>query len=118
MNRFPERGEIYLVNLDPTIGAEINKPRPVLIISNNINNEEARMVTVLPITSNVNKVHLFETFLQSKGSSLHKDSKVKCNQIRTIDKRRLIKFIGRVDDKKLKEVEGALLIHLGIDIYE
>lgn len=56
MKKFPERGEIYLVCLDPTVGSEINKTRPALIISNNINNQVAQTVTVIPLTSNKGKV--------------------------------------------------------------
>lgn len=113
MRKFPERGEIYLVCLDPTIGSEINKTRPALIISNDINNQAAQTVTVIPITSLIGKVYPFETLLSSQESGLPKNSKAKCNQIRTIDKKRLVKCIGRVSREKLKEVEGSLFIHLG-----
>ena len=114
IKEFPGRGEIYLVCLDPTIGFEINKTCPALIISNDINNQAAQTVTVIPITSNTEKVYPFETLLSSKESGLLKNSKAKCNQIRTIDKKRLVKSIGKVSLEKLKEVEGSLLIHLGI----
>jgi mRNA interferase MazF len=114
MRKFPERGEIYLVCLDPTIGSEINKTRPALIISNDINNQAAQTITVIPITSSTGKVYPFETLLSSQESGLPKSSKAKCNQIRTIDKKRLVKSIGKVSIEKLKEVEGSLFIHLGI----
>ncbi|MFH1245562.1 MAG: type II toxin-antitoxin system PemK/MazF family toxin, partial [Candidatus Omnitrophota bacterium] len=84
------------------------------IISNNINNQVAQTVTVIPLTSNIEKVYPFETLLLSQESGLPKDSKAKCNQIRTIDKKRLIESIGKVSLEKLKEVEGSLLIHLGM----
>ncbi len=114
MREFPERGEIYLVCLDPTIGSEINKTRPALIISNDINNQAAQTITVVPISSIVKKVYPFETFLSSQESGLVKNSKAKCNQVRTIDKKRLVKSLGKVSKDKLKEIEGSLLIHLGI----
>ena len=114
MIKLPERGEIYLVCLDPTIGFEINKTRPALIISNNINNQVAQTVTVIPITSSTEKVYPFEALLSSQESGLHKSSKAKCNQIRTIDKKRLVKFLGKVSKKELKEIEDSLSIHLGI----
>ena len=114
LKEFPERGEIYLVCLDPTIGSEINKTRPALVISNNINNKVADTVTVIPITSNVEKVFPFEVFFPSKETGLSKNSKAKCNQVRTIDKRRLIKLLGKIPDEKVKEVEAALCIHLGM----
>lgn len=115
MRKIPIRGEIFLVCLDPTIGSEINKTRPALIISNDINNQVAQTVTVIPITSITGKIYPFETLLSSQESGLSKDSKAKCNQIRTIDKKRLVKSIGKVSTDKLKEIENSLLIHLGIN---
>ena len=114
LKKYPERGEIYLVCLDPTIGSEINKTRPALIISNDINNQAAQTVTVIPITSSTKKVYPFETLLSSQESGLPKSSKAKCNQIRTIDKKRLVKSLGKVSKKELKEIEDSLSIHLGM----
>lgn len=118
LTKHPERGEIYLVCLDPTIGSEMNKTRPALIISNDINNQAAQTVTVIPITSSTEKIYPFETLLSSQDSGLHSNSKAKCNQIRTIDKKRLVKSIGKVSTKKIKEVEDSLLIHLGMYFYD
>lgn len=115
VKEYPERGEICLVCLDPVIGSEINKTRPALIISNDINNQFAQTVTVIPITSSTVKIYPFETHISSQESGLLKDSKVKCNQIRTIDKKRIIKSLGKISIDKLKEVENSLLIHL--DMY-
>ncbi len=114
LKKYPERGEIYLVCLDPTIGSEINKTRPALIISNDINNQAAQTVTVIPITSSTKKVYPFETLLSSQESGLPKSSKAKCNQIRTIDKKRLLQSLGKVSKKELKEIEDSLSIHLGM----
>lgn len=114
LKKFPKRGDIYLVCPDPTIGSEMNKTRPAIIISNDINNQAAQTVTVIPVTSSTEKVYPFETLLSSQESGLSKNSKAKCNQIRTIDKKRLVKSIGKVSTNKLKEVEDSLLIHLGM----
>jgi len=114
IGKFPERGEIYLVCLDPTIGSEINKTRPALIISNDINNQFSATVTVIPITSRTEKVYPFDVLFPPEISGLPKRSKAKCNQIRTIDKRRLIKSLGIISFEKLKEIEDALRIHLGM----
>ncbi len=111
---FPERGDIYLVSLDPTIGSEIGKSRPAIVISNNINNEFADTVTIIPVTSKTTKVYPFEVLLKMGEAGLTKDSKAKCNQIRTVDKKRLFKFLGSINNKKMEEIEKALLIHLGI----
>lgn len=109
---FPVRGEIWLVSLEPVVGYEIGKTRPALVISNDRNNQFAETITVLPITSNVKKIYPFETFLPKRETNLPVDSKIKSNQIRTVDKKRLIKLIGNVSEEKLKEVKQALYIHL------
>jgi mRNA interferase MazF len=115
MKTFPKRGEVYFVCLDPTVGSEINKTRPAIIISNDISNQLAETVTVLPITSSVGKIYPFEVILLPSESGLLRKSKVKCNQIRTIDKKRLVKSLGKVSLQKIREVEDALRIHL--DMY-
>jgi mRNA interferase MazF len=107
-------GSVWLVSLEPVTGRKIGKTRPAVIISNDINNNYAETVTVIPITSSVSKVYPFEVFLSKGTANLPKDSKVKCNQIRTVDKRRLVKQIGVLSQDKIKEIEKALLIHLGM----
>jgi len=112
---FPKRGEVWFVSLEPIVGHEIGKTRPALVISNNKNNLFANTVTVLPITSKTERIYPFEVFLPEEETRLPKDSKVKCNQIRTIDKKRLINFLSTLSPERLKEVEKALLIHLDIN---
>ena len=112
---FTRRGEIWLVSLEPVVGHEIGKTRPALVISNDRNNQFAETVTVIPITSKAEKIYPFEAFLPRQETDLPQNSKAKCNQVRTIDKRRLIKLVGKVSDQKLEEVKQAILIHLGID---
>ena len=110
-----KRGEIYFANLDPTIGSEINKKRPVLVISNNANNRTSSTITVLPITSNVKKVYSFEVLLDEKEMGLKKISKVQCQQIRTISKLRMNSpLVGKVDAKTLRHIENALKLHLDL----
>ena len=111
----PKRGETWLVNLDPTVGAEIRKIRPALVISNDINNRYADTVTLLPISDRGEKVYPFEFALPARLCGLSKDSKVKCQQIRTVDKSRLIKKLGAIGPQELLSIEQALLIHLGIE---
>lgn len=111
-----QRGEIYWANLSPTIGSEIAKRRPVLIVSNDRNNQFADTVTILPITSTTDKIYPFEVLLKANDANLKNDSKVKANQIRTIDKQRLERKIGQLTIAKFKEVEEAILIHLDIEI--
>jgi mRNA interferase MazF len=111
-----KRGEIHLAALDPTIGREISKTRPVVIVSNNINNQFSGTVTVLPITSkNLHKIYPFEIMLLKGSGNLPKNSKVKADQIRTLDKGRIIKLIGRLSDEEMIRINTALKIHLGFE---
>jgi mRNA interferase MazF len=107
-----KRGDIYWVTLDPIRGFEIGKTRPAVVISNDINNQLADNITVLPVTSSVGKVYPFEVFLKKGIGNISSDSKVKTNQIRTVDKKRLKEWIGKLPDAILNEIEKALKIHL------
>jgi mRNA interferase MazF len=112
---FPKRSEIWLVSLDPVKGHETGKTRPALIISNNISNQYSSTVTVIPLTSSMGKNYPFEALVTKKQSGLLTHAKAKCNQIKTVDKTRLIKNTGQVLPETIKEVEEALLIHLDIE---
>ena len=109
-----KRGDIYWVELDPIEGSEIGKTRPAVVISNNINNEFADTVTVLPVTSSVGKVYPFEVLVKKGIANMPNDSKVKVNQMRTVDKKRLKERIGIIPDAILREIEKAVKIHLEI----
>lgn len=109
------RGEIYLAALDPVLGKEISKTRPVVVISNNKNNEFSGTVTILPITSkNLQKRYPFEVYLPKETANLPKHSKVKADQIRTLDKSRMVKFIGTLNEQEVSQIETAVKIHLDL----
>jgi mRNA interferase MazF len=110
----PQKGEIYWADLNPTIGSEIAKTRPVLIVSNDINNQYAATVTILPITSSTEKIYPFEILLPKGEGGLSNESKAKANQIRSIDKQRLKSRLGKISELKIREIEEAILIHLDI----
>ncbi len=108
-----ERGDIYLAALDPVIGREIAKTRPVVVVSNNLNNKHGGTVTVLPLTSKrLKKVYPFELLLQKGNANLPKKSKVKADQIRTLDKRRLIKRFGRLTEEQISLIDKVMKTHL------
>lgn len=110
-----ERGDIVLVELDPTKGSEIQKTRPTVVVSNNLVNEFTKLVTVIPVTSQkVENVRSFEVLLD-EALGLVKKSKAIILQVRTIDKTRLQKKLGKVSKKNLKEIENALKIHFALD---
>ncbi len=107
------RGEIYLAALNPALGSEISKTRPVLILSNDKNNAFSGTVTILPISSqNLDRIYPFEVMLPKGSGNLPKDSKVKADQIRTIDKRRIIRLIGTLNRPEIANIERAVKIHL------
>jgi len=111
-----KRGHVYLAALDPVIGREIAKTRPVVIVSNDKNNKFAATVTVLPITSkNLKNRYPFEVHLPKGMANLPKDSKAKADQIRTLDKSRIVKFIGELPPKYITRIDTAVEIHL--DLY-
>ncbi len=110
-----KRGYVYWVRLDPIEGAEIGKTRPAVVISNDINNEFADTITIIPVTSKIGKVYPFEVLIHEGTANLSEDSKVKANQIRTVDKKRIKDIIGAVPSDILKEIEKAVKIHLDLD---
>lgn len=90
------QGDIYLVNLDPALHTEVAKTRPGMIISINAMNQYSPRLIIAPITSSTGKIYPFEVFLTRGSGGLDKDSKIMLDQIRSVDKRRLIKKIGSV----------------------
>jgi len=108
--KFPRRGEIYWVNLDPTIGSETKKLRPCLIVSNDLGNELSKMVMIAPITSKIKNVYPFEVEATIAG----KPAKIMLNQCRAIDKSRIAGFIEEVDIK-IKLVDEAIKLVFGIN---
>lgn len=115
MGSVMKRGEIYYANLSPTVGAEINKKRPIVIVSNDANNRAASTITVLPITSNVSNIYPFEIQLTRAESGLPKDSKAQAQQIRTLSKERVPgKVIGKLSAVKMRQIEAAMRLHLGL----
>ena len=111
----PSRGEIYLVNFDPTLGSEIRKTRPALIIQNNVANQFSPIIIVAAITSKYDdKLYPTEVLILANTSGLKQDSVILLNQIRSIDRQRLSKKIGKLPEATLKKVEAAIKVSLGL----
>ena len=112
---FPLRGEIFDVDLEPVVGSEIGKRRPALVLSNDLSNRYASTVTVIPITSQpAKRQYPFEVLVPEGIGGLTRDSRLKTNQVRTIDKRRLVTKRGVLPGAYMPKVEKALKIHLGM----
>ncbi|QQS49051.1 MAG: type II toxin-antitoxin system PemK/MazF family toxin [Acidobacteriota bacterium] len=110
---YPRRGEIYLVDFEPTRGAEIKKTRPSLIIQNDTGNRYSPITIVAAITSQVGgRIYLTEVFVKAPEGGLTSDGLVLLNQIRSIDKGRLVKRLGTITPQTMQRVEDALRISM------
>ena len=99
--RIIKRGEIYWVNFDPTIGTEIQKIRPALIIFSS-----QHRVIALPITSNTKEVHGWQLVI--KGLVKDRDGKILFDQIRSFDKQRLLRKLGEVMEREMEQINQML----------
>lgn len=113
------RGEIRLVNLDPVVGAESNKRRPAVIVSNDGANATAArlgrgVVTVIPLTTNVARVYPFQVKLSGKATGLRKESKAQAEQVRSVAVQRIGPLVGRVQADLMNQIDEALRLHLAL----
>jgi mRNA interferase MazF len=114
-----QRGEVRLVDLDPVRGSEANKRRPAIVVSNDHANAVAArlgqgVVTVVPLTSNVNRVFPFQVLLPAKMAGLRVESKAQAEQVRSVAVERLGPVLGRLPASTMAAVEGALRLHLDL----
>lgn len=116
-----KRGDVLYADLGPVIGSEQDGIRPVLVLQNDIGNKYSPTVIVAPITTKFTK-SLIPThiLIQKKNSGLRQDSIVLIEQIRTIDKARIIKKVGHLSKEELSNIQVALKISFNIrgDIFE
>jgi mRNA interferase MazF len=111
----PRRGEIYLVTFDPALGTEIQKTRPALIIQNNTANRHSPITIVAAITSQFEEpLYPTEVRIHAREGGLQADSVVLLNQIRSIDRRRLVRRLGVVSRATMERVNRALQISVGL----
>src|SRR5438132_10872422 len=109
------RGEVYLIRFDPLMkgkfqkiikNTEIKDPHPAVVISNNIQNQKSSRITVVPLTHTLKPFYesweVYSNFNNEKG-------KIMCDQVKNIDKKRIIKHLGTLNSKTLKEVERKIL---------
>jgi mRNA interferase MazF len=111
----PRRGEVYLVSLDPTVGSEISKTRPAVVIQNDTSNRYSPITIVAAITSKFGpKLYPTEVPVKSGEGGLKQESVVLLNQIRSIDRRRLVKKMGILSEVTMKRLDRAVAISLGL----
>ena len=114
-----ERGEIRLVDLDPVQGAEANKRRPAVLVSNDGANAMAAslgrgVVTVVPVTSNTERVYPFQVLIAATESGLDRDSKAQAEQVRSVAVERIGRSVGRLPPSTMARLDDALRLHLAL----
>ena len=102
------RGDVVLANLDPTIGVEIKKTRPVIVLSNDSINQLSQLAVVVPLTKNVAHLSPSHALIPKGVARLSVASKAVTEQIKAVDKRRLVKRLGSLPPDLLAQVEQAL----------
>lgn len=108
-----KRGDIFYADLNPVVGSEQGGIRLVLVVQNNVGNKHSPTVIVVPISS-VRKKNL-PVHIQIICSELPKNSTILAEQIRTIDRSRLRKYVGSLNRELMKEINGILKISIGVD---
>ncbi len=115
MSKSIKRGEIYWVDLDPSLGSEASRVRPALVVSSDANNELMPLISVSPITSSVHRIYRFEVYLKAGEGGLTRDSKVQIPQTRAVNLERIQERIGTVNQNVLLAVSAALKLHFDLD---
>jgi mRNA interferase MazF len=113
------RGEIVTVGLDPARGSEASKTRPAVIVSNDAANATASrlgrgVITLVPLTSNTDRVHPFQALLPASLTGLPHDSKAQAEQVRSVAVERVGARIGQLPAALIAEVDQALRVHLSL----
>ena len=102
------RGDLVLVNLDPTVGVEIKKTRPAIVVSNDSINQFSQLVVVVPLTKNTAHLSPSHVVIPKGSARLAFASKVVTEQIKAVDKQRVVKRLGSLPPSLLAQVEHAL----------
>jgi mRNA interferase MazF len=113
------RGDIVTVNLDPALASEADKSRPAVVVSNDAANSTAArlgrgIITVVPVTSNTDRVYPFQVLLPAAATGLRADSKAQAEQVRSVALERIGRRIGHLPPALLAELDAALRIHLSL----
>ena len=105
-----KRGEVWWVNFDPSVGGEIKKTRPAIIVSNDSSNKHMHRIQVIPTTGNTGKLYPCEAYVTIMG----KTSKAMADQIMTVSKSRFLEKTGVISAEEMMDVERILKVQLGM----
>ncbi len=113
------RGDIHLVDLEPVRGSEASKTRPAVVVSNDAANATAArlgrgVITIVPVTSNVERIHPFQTLLPASATGLSRDSKAQAEQVRSVAVQRIGERCGTLPPGLVDELDRALRVHLDL----
>ncbi len=113
------RGDVVTVDLEAVVGGEADKIRPAVVVSNDAANATAArlgrgVITVVPVTSNTERVHPFQVLLPAQDTGLRQDSKAQAEQVRSVVVERIGRRLGRVPARLMAELDQALRVHLSL----
>ena len=105
-----KRGEVWWINFDPSVGGEVKKKRPAVIISNDTSNKYLNRFQVVPLSTNVSKIYPSEAKIRFDG----KACKAMCDQLTTVSKLRIINKAGKINEQDMKKIEKSIKIQLDL----